>query len=761
MAILKQSTAYTRTFMMISSTDHISGLTGATVTVNLSKAGGAGAAAGGAVSQVDATNCPGLYKIALTTTDTNTLGDLAFCCTATGADPTNFIDQVCVNILGDTLPADVTQWNGTNVSAPATAGIPDVNVKNINNTAAATPGASGGILIAGSNAATVTFADGFVISRTTANSTGMAVSGSGTGHGLQITSGNGATGDALHATSAATNGNGFSIAGNGTGHGMNVQSGAGTNADGIHAQSNAASGLGNGFFGQGGAGGDGMMLTGGATGRGLHVIGGSTSGSGFRAEGNISATASYGAHFIGIGAQEAFRVEATGTGIGLNVIGGNASGATPANPGIKVVGGAASTTGGGTSAAGVQVTGGAGAATTNGASAGATFTGGGTTTVSGNDGVIITGTGNGNGLTAAHAGTGKDLNATTSGPLQVNATQINSVSASSVTTINANIGETQPINFTGTGAGALVKSDMQDIAGAAVATGAAQIGVNIVNAGGSAITAAAGVMAVNTTQWGGTSTGSVPPDATFLHSGTAQAGTSTSITLDAGASGTNGTYDNCVVFIRSGTGAGQAQIITSYTGASKVAGVGGTWATNPDATSVFTVWAVGPVQATISGTVNANVVSINSVPTSSVTTVNPNQGTTQPINFSGAGGTALVEATASISGTVAANVTQIAGSTTAAANAAISALDVGRGSCASGGSLTSVPTSVWTIGGAGNAADQFIGRVIVFDYDTPTVSLQGQAAVITGNTSGATPTFTVAATTLTTAPAAGDTFSVF
>lgn len=55
------------------------------------------------------------------------------------------------------IPANVTTWNGTAVSVPATAGIPDVNVKNINNAAAATPGASGGILISGSNAGTTTF----------------------------------------------------------------------------------------------------------------------------------------------------------------------------------------------------------------------------------------------------------------------------------------------------------------------------------------------------------------------------------------------------------------------------------------------------------------------------------------------------------------------------------------------------------------------------------------------------------------------------
>jgi hypothetical protein len=54
----------------------------------------------------------------------------------------------------------------------------------------------------------------------------------------------------------------------------------------------------------------------------------------------------------------------------------------------------------------------------------------------------------------------------------VNATKINGVSASSVTTINANLGTTQPVNFTGTAGSALVKSDAVDIAGAAVTSGA-------------------------------------------------------------------------------------------------------------------------------------------------------------------------------------------------------------------------------------------------------------------------------------------------
>lgn len=120
-------------------------------------------------------------------------------------------------------------------------------------------------------------------------------------------------------------------------------------------------------------------------------------------------------------------------------------------------------------------------------------------------------------------------------------------------------------------------------------------------------------VSANVSQWGGATVGTVPPDAVFLHSGTAQAGAAASITLDAGASATNNLYNNCVVFIRSGTGAGQANIITTYTGSTKVATVGANWATAPDATSVFTVLAVGPVQASISGTVNANVIQWNGV----------------------------------------------------------------------------------------------------------------------------------------------------
>ena len=87
----------------------------------------------------------------------------------------------------------------------------------------------------------------------------------------------------------------------------------------------------------------------------------------------------------------------------------------------------------------------------------------------------------------------------TAGVPDVNAKNINNVSAGSVTTINANLGMTQPVNFTGTAGSALVKGDTVDIAGSAVSASTAQLGVNVVNVAGSASTGAAGYVGVD---WG-------------------------------------------------------------------------------------------------------------------------------------------------------------------------------------------------------------------------------------------------------------------
>lgn len=75
----------------------------------------------------------------------------------------------------------------------------------------------------------------------------------------------------------------------------------------------------------------------------------------------------------------------------------------------------------------------------------------------------------------------------------------------------------------------------------------------------------------------------------------AQAGAAGSVTLDSGASATDNIYNGLIVMITSGTGAGQARLVTGYTGASKVATTGPNWTTNPDSTSVFFLadWAGG------------------------------------------------------------------------------------------------------------------------------------------------------------------------
>jgi len=69
---------------------------------------------------------------------------------------------------------------------------------------------------------------------------------------------------------------------------------------------------------------------------------------------------------------------------------------------------------------------------------------------------------------------------------------------------------------------------------------------------------------------------------------------------------------------------------------------------------------------------------------------------------------------------------------------------------------TNIVTSACSPSGA--VADQFKGRIVIFDANTTTAALRGQATDITASTNAATPELTV--TALTTAPASGDTFVI-
>lgn len=74
-----------------------------------------------------------------------------------------------------------------------------------------------------------------------------------------------------------------------------------------------------------------------------------------------------------------------------------------------------------------------------------------------------------------------------------------------------------------------------------------------------------------------------------LETGTAQTGSSNTITLRSGAVASDDYYKNQAVFIVSGTGAGQTNRISSYVGSTKVASVTTTWVTQPDNTSIYMV----------------------------------------------------------------------------------------------------------------------------------------------------------------------------
>lgn len=179
--------------------------------------------------------------------------------------------------------------------------------------------------------------------------------------------------------------------------------------------------------------------------------------------------------------------------------------------------------------------------------------------------------------------------------------------------------------------------------------GTGPVSANVTQFGGTNLTAASGIPAVNATQINGTTqtardlgasvllspgtgTGQIsltsgavslaatPPtagaiadavwDETFtshstddtygimlqpLAMGTAAAGGASTITLDGDAVATANFYDGNSIQIISGTGAGQAKVISSYA-ANRVATVSEAWATQPNNTSKYIIRALGDVE---------------------------------------------------------------------------------------------------------------------------------------------------------------------
>ena len=87
-------------------------------------------------------------------------------------------------------------------------------------------------------------------------------------------------------------------------------------------------------------------------------------------------------------------------------------------------------------------------------------------------------------------------------------------------------------------------------------------------------------------------TATISASASIFHDGrvgTAQAGSTDTITLDSGSLSTNDIYNGSTITITAGTGSGQIRIISDYVGSSRVATVSENFTTQPDATSEFKV----------------------------------------------------------------------------------------------------------------------------------------------------------------------------
>lgn len=132
--LLKQSTARNVPILMVQSADHVTGLTGATLTITSSKDGAAFASISPTVTE----RGTGWYSLALTTAHTDTLGALALHITAASGDPSDVLHEV---VAFD--PQDATRLGLSalpNAAAGANTGLPVVGSQIPNANAGATGG---------------------------------------------------------------------------------------------------------------------------------------------------------------------------------------------------------------------------------------------------------------------------------------------------------------------------------------------------------------------------------------------------------------------------------------------------------------------------------------------------------------------------------------------------------------------------------------------------------------------------------------------
>jgi hypothetical protein len=207
-----------------------------------------------------------------------------------------------------------------------------------------------------------------------------------------------------------------------------------------------------------------------------------------------------------------------------------------------------------------------------------------------------------------------------------------------------------------------------------------------------------------------------------IRSGTAQAGGTGNITLDAGASSIDDFYKGRVVLITGGAGAGGASVIYSYTGSTKAALYDPVMAVAPDGTSTFAILPLGLADVRLWQSARVTTPGTAGVPNVDI----------QRINNTGQAAVELAQF--------------------------CDTMPVNSQLTSSGCTTTSVttnsglfPFSVLT--------NQFVGCILVFQRSTTTAGLRGVCAVVTANTSGTGPTFTVTPA-LPATPASGETYTI-
>lgn len=593
--VKQSSTAYPLVFLMVDSADHITGKTGLSPTVTISKAGAAFGSPSGAVTEIGS----GWYKVAGNATDSGTLGPLALHATASGADPSDTLYEVVAHDVQDSVRLGLSAL--PNAAAASAGGLPTSgtganqidldssgrinigkalgtavtldanNVLNVSAkywagtaiTATSIPvataaGASGGLVIAGSNAA-ITFT-GTAASGATPATAGMTLVG-----GAASTSSGGVSAAGLSCTGGAG-----AASTNGAAAGLSTTGGGTTTVSGGQGLLMTATGNESG-----------TKILGAGTGHGAYFLSGTGStGSGMRAE----SQATNGTGFVGIG---------IGTGHGLSGTGGATSG-----HGFLGTGQA----------------GGAGMKLSAGASAGAA-------------GLILAGASSANALlisctsstapaisvSASHRGldiasTDISINLASTGSNGINISQVGATSDAISVTAGATSGNALKVTTT-SGHG----FDLSGVAGVSKFGIKGTIDGAITSSGLATPTNITSATGIDVTKWSGTTvatpnTAGVPVVDTreLIRQGTAQStgNSTTAIKLDAGASATTNFYKYMRIQVISGTGAPQAALCTAYDGTTKIATVAPAWPTAPDNTSVFQIF---PAQADLETIVGAAV----------------------------------------------------------------------------------------------------------------------------------------------------------